>query len=250
MALDFPASPTNGQVYQNWTWNSTKGVWQATPLLPIETVISSTAPSNPLVGNKWWLNDDGSEFISYNDGTSTQWVESRNSAAFLNSSTLTALASRVTNLETKTNNSVIQVAQTVYNGEQSGSVGSLTYTNITGLAATITPRFASSQILVMLWVQGSGTYDITVRMLRNGTVVGAGTGSTSQNGTTFLGMRGNTYEGFAGGGTFLDAPATTSALTYQAQVSCNGSYFINRSQDQATGERTISSITLLEIAGA
>lgn len=29
MALDFPASPTDGMVYQNYVWSSTDGVWRA-----------------------------------------------------------------------------------------------------------------------------------------------------------------------------------------------------------------------------
>lgn len=29
MPLDFPSSPVNGQVYQNYVWSSTDGVWRA-----------------------------------------------------------------------------------------------------------------------------------------------------------------------------------------------------------------------------
>lgn len=38
------------------------------------TSISDTPPGSPANGSLWWESDTGTLFISYNDGTSTQWV--------------------------------------------------------------------------------------------------------------------------------------------------------------------------------
>lgn len=60
MALDFPSSPTNGQVYQGWTWDATYGVWRSSAAyadtLSAGAIIpwtTSTPPTN-------WLFCDGS----------------------------------------------------------------------------------------------------------------------------------------------------------------------------------------------
>lgn len=50
MALDFPSSPTNGQVYDNFYYDSAKGVWKslssgASPNYITNAVISATAPN-------------------------------------------------------------------------------------------------------------------------------------------------------------------------------------------------------------
>lgn len=77
MPLDFPTSPTNGQVYDNWIYSTAKGAWQSKPLTPAKTLVSSTAPSSPAVGDQWFNSNDGTLYIYYNDGNTSQWVESR-----------------------------------------------------------------------------------------------------------------------------------------------------------------------------
>ena len=76
-ALDFPASPTNGQVYGNWIWSSDKNAWKAKPLTPGQAQPSATPPANPSNGDQWYNTIDGVLYIYYNDGNSSQWVESR-----------------------------------------------------------------------------------------------------------------------------------------------------------------------------
>lgn len=93
-ALDFPSSPTDGQVYNNYVWSASKGAWQANPVTSEVAVISPTAPSNPKAGDIWYNSDDGCTYVYYYDGDSYQWVASRNDATF--SSTL---GPRLTNLE-------------------------------------------------------------------------------------------------------------------------------------------------------
>ena len=79
MALDFPASPTNGQLDSSgqWTYNSTKQAWQAVPLTQVKTVTSPTPPSTPANGDQWFNTNDGTLYIYYIDANSSQWVESR-----------------------------------------------------------------------------------------------------------------------------------------------------------------------------
>lgn len=79
MALDFPASPTNGQLDSSgqWTYNSTKQAWQAVPLTQGKTVTSPTPPSSPQNGDQWFNTNDGTLYIYYTDANTSQWVESR-----------------------------------------------------------------------------------------------------------------------------------------------------------------------------
>ena len=75
MALDFPNSPTNGQVFGAYTWNSARGVWLQTSMSSRVVTTSDTPPASPTNGDMWMYTVDGTCFIYYNDGTSGQWVE-------------------------------------------------------------------------------------------------------------------------------------------------------------------------------
>ena len=85
-ALDFPANPTNGQVYGNWIYNSSKVAWQAKPMVSAKTVTSDVAPSSPANGDEWLNTVDGCLYIYYTDVDGSQWVQVKNDASF--SSTL------------------------------------------------------------------------------------------------------------------------------------------------------------------
>lgn len=75
MPLDFPASPVDGQAYDNWIYSSSKGAWLAKPLEPMAAVPSPTAPLNPTNGDMWYNTNDGTTYVYYNDGSTAQWVE-------------------------------------------------------------------------------------------------------------------------------------------------------------------------------
>ena len=80
MALEFPNNPTNGQTYTDstsglrYTFNSTANVWTFSTN-SVSVSVSSTPPSGITSGNLWWNRDTGRMFVYYDDGTSTQWVE-------------------------------------------------------------------------------------------------------------------------------------------------------------------------------
>ena len=75
MALDFPASPTNGQVYGSYVYNSTVGAWQSKEDPATVATVSTTAPASANPGDLWYDSDDGTSYMYYDDGTSAQWVE-------------------------------------------------------------------------------------------------------------------------------------------------------------------------------
>ncbi len=58
MAISFPASPTNGQIYAEanrvWQWESASNRWNAYgSSLAQRVTVNSTAPSSPGVGDVW-----------------------------------------------------------------------------------------------------------------------------------------------------------------------------------------------------
>ena len=81
MALNFPNSPTDGQVYSDtpsgnrWVWDSANTVWKATSTFTQTITIASSAPASPATGQLWWNQDFGRLLVYYNDGTSSQWVD-------------------------------------------------------------------------------------------------------------------------------------------------------------------------------
>ena len=81
MALNFPNSPTDGQIYTDsasgnrWTWDNANTVWKSTGTFTQTITVASTAPGSPVVGQLWWNQDFGRLLIYYNDGSSSQWVD-------------------------------------------------------------------------------------------------------------------------------------------------------------------------------
>jgi hypothetical protein len=81
MALNFPNSPTDGQVYldvstgNRWAWDSANTCWKSTSAFTQSITIAASAPGEPVVGQLWWNQEYGRLLVYYNDGTSTQWVD-------------------------------------------------------------------------------------------------------------------------------------------------------------------------------
>ena len=56
MALSFPNSPTDGQIYTDtasgnrWSWDSANTVWKSTGTFTQTITVASTAPGSPVVG--------------------------------------------------------------------------------------------------------------------------------------------------------------------------------------------------------
>ena len=139
----------------------------------------------------------------------------------------------------------------------SGSTTSTSYVDISDLSVSITPKSTSSKVLVTFCVN-MGTDDANfgyLRLMRGSTAVAVGDASGTRVQATAQYYAENN-EGNIGlrSFTFLDSPATTSAVTYKVQVRCatSGTVTINKSfrDSNSSGydSRTPSTITAMEIA--
>ena len=72
---DVNASPTDGQAL---VWDGTNSLWIAGEGggSAASVTISETEPSSPSVGDLWWDSTEGNLYIYYDDGSSSQWVQS------------------------------------------------------------------------------------------------------------------------------------------------------------------------------
>jgi microcystin-dependent protein len=80
MPLDFPSSPTDGQIYNNYQWSTISGAWKAISNYQQTVTQSPLVPATPQVGDIWFNTTLGLSFTYYDDGTSKQWVEMVSSA--------------------------------------------------------------------------------------------------------------------------------------------------------------------------
>ena len=157
---------------------------------------------------------------------------------------------------------ILQTVSTTKTDAWTYSASSAGFTDVTGLAATITPTSSSSKILVQVNINFSSNmrYSAAI-LLRGSTQIGGGTAvgnrpsvsvsnGTNQNETNeeYI-MRNSSFS-------FLDSPSTTSATTYKIQVGntheASSTTYVNRSRNDADanyGHRGSSTITLMEVAG-
>ena len=75
MAMDFPSSPTDGQIFGNFVWSSSTGAWKSRPQLQQVVTYSSATPASPNTGDIWINTNTGVSYHYLDDGTSKQWVE-------------------------------------------------------------------------------------------------------------------------------------------------------------------------------
>ena len=169
-----------------------------------------------------------------------------------NTGTLLTTSSAVTRTQLPVG-TVLQVLQSVK--VDTAQSTSSSYIDINGLSVTITPTSSSSKILIIADVKGSADIQsyIQTRLLRDSTQIYGGNGSTPTLAFRYTtsGDAEGRYSVFQLGGTFLDSPATTSAITYKIQGRSPdaGNFYINRSEFSDTFAATCaSSITVMEIA--
>ena len=81
MALNFPNSPTNGQLYTDsasgnrWVWDSGNTCWVSTSTFTQTITVASSAPGSPVAGQLWWNKDYGRLLVYYTDNDTSQWVD-------------------------------------------------------------------------------------------------------------------------------------------------------------------------------
>jgi hypothetical protein len=77
MPLDFPASPTNGQAYEQYVYDSALPGWRSKGGAVAATYVSDSAPSGAVKGDMWYRSSDGTTYVFVVDDNSSQWVEIR-----------------------------------------------------------------------------------------------------------------------------------------------------------------------------
>jgi hypothetical protein len=184
----------------------------------------------------------------------------------LNNTTLTGLAVgglpagsvTATNMHS---GAVLQVVQTVKKDTWSGGGAPTTFYTVDGFAANITPQFSTSKIMIKVnVVLGTQYWEVQGNLLRNGANIAdsQGTARGSRLPVTFCVNIADTsgatgYDIFQGTCTYLDSPATTSAVSYGVSLNGYSTYpiYVNRSYYDADITdyygQPISTITLMEI---
>jgi hypothetical protein len=160
---------------------------------------------------------------------------------------------------------VVQVVSATKTDTQ--SISGTTFTDV--LTATITPKFANSKILIQCDLNittvlstsiSSGQRYSAAKLYRDSTQIALGDASSSRSQVWFASnsIGDTTNDGYRmaqSSGSYLDSPATTSAITYK--VKCASTYsasyttVINRTgpdDDANYSHRGASTITLMEIA--
>jgi len=124
----------------------------------------------------------------------------------------------------------------------------------------ITPTADDSKILVIVYLgmlgNVTGGYSTELTLVRDSTNIALGDAEGSSRPRVTLSANDSTSWGHSAGNiTFLDSPGTDSAITYKLQMSSQGGLgtaLLNRrgddASDNASYQRSGSSITLLEIA--
>ncbi len=153
--------------------------------------------------------------------------------------------------------SVLQVVSATKS--DTASVSSSTFADITGLSVSITPSSASNKILIIGNINISWQDAVAkagARLVRNSTAIAIGdVNGSRQQVTGYLYVGATSYAPFAVPVTYLDSPATTSAITYKWQFNAldnTGTIYVNRGYswgNDSTVGTSVSSITVMEIKG-
>jgi hypothetical protein len=137
--------------------------------------------------------------------------------------------------------SVLQVVSASYSTPTSTSSSTLTDTGVT---ATITPKFSTSKILIMVTQNGIAKAPTAVSNCTNVSIIRNSTNII--NFSVFTGYTNSATDNITGSSsmTYLDSPATTSATTYKTQFAsafAGGAVYVQNNN-------AVSGITLMEIA--
>jgi hypothetical protein len=171
-------------------------------------------------------------------------------SARINNSSLSAISA----LPAGVGGKVLQVVSTTVT--TASSIASYIATDIPSLSVSITPSSASNKILVLYKIQyanPSGNNG-TINLVRNGTNIAMGNAGQGGDDCTIsiCVANSNNYWSLEAGGSFLDSPSSTSALTYKFQTTSNdgaGIFYFNRTgRNLGADANGISTITVMEIA--
>ena len=251
-----------------------------------QAVISDTAPVG-YNGQIWWNSNEGKMYVFYDDGTSSAWVaaggpqvtvqatppagyqgqmwlDSTDGSMYVyytdpggaNSSWIGAVSR---------SGGILQVVSTTKTDVFSSSQAAYGLIPVPGLTVSITPRSTSSKILVQAVLNGSrsSNYGAIAGVLTkdgstiSGAVGDAATGKTSITGGDTGGVNQDLNTSAQMVVTYLDSPSTTSTVEYGVSLynssTATQNLYLNRTANDASGQpygtRTMSTITVMEIAG-
>jgi hypothetical protein len=190
MALDFPSSPTNGQAYNGYVYSTAIGAWQAKPSAQSPFYTGDTPPGNPVVGDSWFNTNDGTMYVYFNDGNTSQWVEHRSEIA-------------------RSQVGLVPIVPTsIALGSGTGSVGAnglVTFNAATAITLNGVFTNAYTNYKIIFTVESrSASATANLRMTTAGTQT---TGSLWYYGGSYWGANGSGF------GTFVNASADFLALT-------------------------------------
>ena len=78
-SLDFPTSPSDGDIYNNYVYYDTRGVWNVYAQgVVARYTVSDTKPAPATNGDAWFDTTEGITYVYYDDGDTAQWVETGN----------------------------------------------------------------------------------------------------------------------------------------------------------------------------
>ena len=165
-----------------------------------------------------------------------------------------------TELDALVTGKVLQVVSVTKTDTFSTTAAFGSFTDITGLSASITPSSTSSKILITASLtNGSNQWATSYVVKRGGTIISTATGD--QVGTTRPRITSsstiygaNNDETNTSNMNYLDSPASTSSQTYQIAMGgrSSGTVTLNMSYadtDNNYFPRAISTLTLMEISG-
>lgn len=241
-----------------------------------QATISDTAPTG-YNGQLWWNSTEGKMYVYYDDGTSAQWVAAGGPQVTVQATAPTGYQGQMWLDSTdgsmyvyytdpggassswigavSRSGGILQVVSTTKT--DTFSTTSTSFTDVTGLSATITPKSTSSKIFVLADVQSGGDVHSTAqtmfRLMRDATPIAVATSVSNRTATT-TGMSANQqYTMESNSMSFLDSPSTTSSVTYKVQMrNTTSTFYVNRTlfdTDNSTYSRSVSTITLIEVAG-
>jgi hypothetical protein len=242
---------------------------------PTAAAVFTSAPASAELGQLWFDSETGNLYFYYVDADSAQWIQVRSAAPAagdlddLDDVTITTPADGDTLVYDNgdwvnfPSGKILQVVSTTLTTDFSASLATGSYTNVTGLAATITPTSSSSKILIRFSAPNSSSQSdrnaVSFRLLRDSTEIGS---STSSSGSQTRGITGNFIFSSSSAlitsvsAEFLDSPATTSAITYNVNVgnasSGTNTIYVNRTErtdNDIFSYKFSSTITVMEVAG-
>lgn len=247
-AMNFPSSPTNGQAYGQYVYDSTKGAWRVLADLIASAVPSPTAPTSPVSGDLWFNSNDGVLFMFFNDGNTSQWVEMKS-----NTASGSTVAARVDAIEAKPSGLVGIVPTSVAVSSGSATVSATGVVSVTGSAGTVSLNgcFSSAYRFYRIIIEVAGTNnDVYLHMrLRAAGSDYSGTGYYSgglqgwSNGTTNAWAAANSNLWFPGAVSALSNGPTQYAIEvfnpYETTYTRATSLGIGSNSGQGLGAHTV-----------